>query len=91
MKSMEISDFLININQERSAPNEKFLNDQILDDQFSFIKKLKKDMISSFPTAVISFVNITTDSEICRFYFEDLVELSELKAIKQYSVSPVVN
>ena len=97
MKSMEISDFLININQERSEPNPssiaklQFLNDQILDDQFSFIKKLKKDMISSFPTAVISFVNITTDSEICRFYFEDLVELSELKAIKQYSVSPVVN
>lgn len=91
MKSMEISDFLINFNQERSVPSEKFLNDQIFVDQFSFIKNLKKDMISGFPTAVVSFVNIKTDSEVCRFYFEDLVELSELKAIKQYSVSPVVN
>jgi hypothetical protein len=90
MKSMEISDFIININQAYSPPNENFLSDHILVDQFSFIKKLKKD-IGAFPTAVISFVNIKTDSEICRFYFEDLVDLSELKAINQYSVSPVVN
>ncbi len=90
MKSMEISDFIININQAYSPTEENFLSDHIFVDQFSFIKKLKKD-IGAFPTAVISFVNIKAGSEICRFYFEDLVELSELKAIDQYSVSPIAN
>lgn len=59
-------------------------------DQFSFVKRLN-NIIDSKTGVVISFIGIKPQTEIARFYYEDIKTLDEINKITEYKVSPIVN
>jgi hypothetical protein len=58
--------------------------------QFYFPKKFK-NMINSDPGVIISFIGITPQKEIVRFYYEDIKSLDEINKTSEYKVSPIVD
>ena len=58
-------------------------------DQYSFVKNLNT-IIDNKSGLVISFIGITPNAEIVRFYYEDIKTIEEINKITEYKVIPIV-